>query len=300
MNLTLVILAAGMGSRYGRLKQLDGFGPNEEILMEYSIYDAIKAGFNKVIFVIRQDFAEEFKDRIGNKLNGKIKVEYAYQEKNALPEGFKLPETREKPRGTGHAILAATTYINEPFAVINADDFYGEQSYKTLANFLKNPENVGKCSIVGYQLSEVLSKHGTVSRGVCSLDDHGKLIKVTEIKKIYPSGDKILFEAADGGTEELNNDDLCSMNMMGFTPEIIPFFQKYFVEFLEENINHPTTEFLMPVALSQRMTQEGGEVLVLPTTAQRFGVTYPEDKEETKKNIKKLISKGEYPGNLWK
>ena len=184
MDLTLVILAAGMGSRYGKLKQMDAFGPNNEILMEYSIYDAIRAGFTKVIFVIRKDFETEFKNLINERVKADIKIEYVFQEKADLPEEFTLPPEREKPRGTAHAVLVATPIINEPFAVINADDFYGKDSYQTLANFLKNTENNEKCCIVGYTLSEVLSENGTVSRGICEQNEQGNLIKVTEIKKI--------------------------------------------------------------------------------------------------------------------
>jgi len=185
MDLTLVILAAGMGSRYGgQLKQMDAFGPNGEAILEYSIFDAIEAGFTKIIFVIRKDFETEFKNLIGNKFKNQIEVLYAFQELSDIPAEFELPPERQKPRGTAHAVLCATSLIHEPFAVINADDFYGRESYQILASFLNNPANSEQCCIVGYTLSEVLSEHGTVSRGICELDTNRHLVKVVENKKI--------------------------------------------------------------------------------------------------------------------
>lgn len=296
MNLTLVILAAGMGSRYGGLKQLDQFGEGQHSLMEYSVFDAKQAGFTKVVFVIRKDFEEEFKSRIGSRIEQEMEVSYAFQDMHALPAGFICPATREKPWGTGHAVLAAKELIDGPFAVINADDFYGRESYQVLANFLKTHEQ--NC-IVGYQLSEVLSDFGTVSRGMCELDEKGNLKAIHETKKIYKSEGKILAENPDGSTYELNPQDLCSMNMMGFTKASLEFYENYFIDFLEKNLNEPKTEFYMPEVITRLINEEGQSVPVLPTKAKWFGVTYQEDKEATTANINQLIAQGVYPKQLW-
>ena len=295
MKLTLVILAAGMGSRYGGLKQLDTFGVGEHALMEYSVFDAKKAGFEKIIFVIRKDFEIEFKSRIGSRIEQEMEVSYAFQDMHKLPAGFICPSTREKPWGTGHAVLAAKELIDGPFAVINADDFYGRESYQVLADFLKSHNQ--NC-IVGYQLSEVLSDFGTVSRGMCELDDKGNLKAIHETKKIYKSEGKILAENPDGTTYELNPQDLCSMNMMGFTKASLEFYEKYFIDFLEKNLNEPKTEFYMPEVITRLINEEGESVPVLPTTAKWFGVTYQEDKAATSTNIDALIAKGIYPKHL--
>ena len=296
MKLTLVILAAGMGSRYGGLKQLDTFGAGEHALMEYSVFDAKKAGFEKVVFVIRKDFETEFKSRIGSRVEQEIEVWYAFQDMHELPAGFICPSTREKPWGTGHAVLAAKDLIDGPFAVINADDFYGRESYQVLADFLKSHNQ--NC-IVGYQLSEVLSDFGTVSRGMCELDENGNLKAIHETKKIFKSEGKILAENPDGTTYELNPQDLCSMNMMGFTKASLEFYEKYFIDFLEKNLNEPKTEFYMPEVITRLINEEGESVPVLPTQAKWFGVTYQEDKEATSSNIDALIAEGIYPKHLW-
>ncbi len=296
MKLTLVILAAGMGSRYGGLKQLDTFGVGQHTLMEYSIFDAKKAGFEKVVFVIRKDFESEFKSRIGSKIEQVMEVDYAFQDMYELPNGFICPETREKPWGTGHAVLAAKELIDWPFAVINADDFYGRESYQILADFLKSHDQNG---IVGYQLSEVLSDFWTVSRGMCELDKKGNLKAIHETKKIFKSEGKILAENPDESRFELNPSDLCSMNMMGFTKASLAFYEKYFVEFLEQHLNEPKTEFYMPEVVTRLINEENQSVPVLPTTAKWFGVTYQEDKEATSSNIDALIAEGVYPKHLW-
>lgn len=288
-----------MGSRYGGLKQLDTFWEGEHALMEYSIFDAKKAGFTKVIFVIRRDFEEAFKEKIWRKIEKVMDVAYAFQDKNDLPAGFTCPPTREKPRGTGHAVLAARNLVQWPFVVINADDFYGRESYQVMADFLSNPENNRKTTIVGYQLSEVLSDFWTVSRGICKLDKVGNLISIHETKKIAKVDDKVLAENPDGTKYELNPNDLCSMNMMGFPQKCMNFYQRYFADFLKKNIEHPTNEFYMPEVVSRLIDEEEQKVPVLPTTAKRFGVTYQEDKEATSKNINNLIAQGIYPKSLW-
>lgn len=265
--------------------------------MEYSIYDAKKAGFDKVVFVIRKDFESEFKSRIGSKIEQVMGVAYAFQDIQDLPAGFICSATREKPWGTGHAVLAARELIDGPFAVINADDFYGRESYEVLAKALRDhPEQ--NC-IVGYQLSEVLSDFWTVSRGMCELDTEGNLKVIHETKKIFKSDWKILAENPDESRFELNPNDLCSMNMMGFSYESLAFYQQYFIDFLEKNLNEPKTEFYMPEVITRLITEENQSVPVLPTQAKWFGVTYQEDKEATSKNIDQLINEGKYPKSLW-
>ena len=263
--------------------------------MEYSIFDAKKAGFEKVVFVIRKDFETEFKSRIGSRIEQEMEVSYAFQDMHELPEGFICPSTREKPWGTVHAVLAAKDLIDGPFAVINADDFYGRESYQVLADFLKSHEQ--NC-IVGYQLSEVLSDFGTVSRGMCELDDKCNLKAIHETKKIYKSEGKILAENPDGTTYELNPQDLCSMNMMGFTKASLEFYEKYFIDFLEKNLNEPKTEFYMPEVITRLINEEGESVPVFPTQVKWFGVTYQEDKAATSSNIDQLIEQGIYPKHL--
>ena len=294
MKLTLVVLAAGLGSRYGGLKQLDTFGTWDHALIEYSIFDAKKAGFSKVVFVIRKDFEKEFKDRIGSKIEKEIEIGYCFQDIQDLPEGFRCPTSREKPWGTGHAVLAAKELIDGAFAVINADDFYGRESYAVLADFLKSHEQ--NC-IVGYKLSEVLSDFGTVSRGICELDTNGNLKAIHETK-IFKSEGKILAENPDGIDYELNDKALCSMNLIGFTKASLNFYEKYFIEFLEQHLNDPKTEFYMPTVISRMIKEEGESVPVLSTTAKRFGVTYQEDKAATSSNIDQLITQGVYPKHL--
>ena len=299
MHYTLVVLAAWMGSRYqaewGRLKQIDYFGPHNEILLEYSIYDAIQAGFDKVIFVIRKDFEEEFKNLIKNLPTDKIQVQFAFQEGDDLPDGFIKPETRIKPRGTGHAMRAALSLIqDENFAVINADDFYGRESYLILANFLKHAQNEG--CVVGYHISQVLSQNGPVSRGICEIEgDH--LIQLTETKKIMRQENGEILSLESG--VKVDNDAICSMNMLGFPNEIIPYFERYFTDFLKENLDSETQEFYVQNVLMQWSKETGQKLKLLKTPSQRFGVTYQQDKEETRKKIKSLIERGVYPENLW-
>lgn len=299
MKPTLVVLAAGMGSRYGGLKQIDAFGPNGEAIIEYSIFDAIRAGFGKVVFIIRKDIEDAFKAHFGNKFEGKIAIDYAYQELNDLPEGFSLPEGREKPWGTAHALLMAEDVVKEPFAIINADDFYGADAYQVMADFLSPLSNEStKYSLLGYYVKNTLSENGSVSRGVCELDENACLTNITERTKIFPKDGEIVFEESDGLTS-LHENTPVSMNFMGFTPSVFKLLKEQFVEFLQREIDTPKSEFYIPKALA-RFVQDGtASVNVLETSAKWFGVTYKEDKEAAQQELSQLISEGAYPTILW-
>jgi len=297
MALTLVILAAWMWSRYWGLKQLDTFWEWNHALMEYSVYDAKLAWFEKVVFVIRKSFENEFKEKIWSHIEKVIPVEYAFQDMNDLPEWFSCPETREKPWGTGHAVLSARDYIDWSFAVINADDFYWRESYQVIADFLKNNDH--NC-IVWYTLSEVLSDYWTVSRWICELDEQWNLKAIHETKKIFKQDWKILAEnPEDWSNYELSPDCLASMNMMWFSKSSLDFYKSYFLEFLEKNVNDPKIEFYMPEVITRLINEEHQSVPVLPTHAQWFWVTYQEDRALTNDSINQLISEWKYPKNLW-
>lgn len=299
MKPTLVVLAAGMGSRYGGLKQIDAFGPNGEAIIEYSIFDAIRAGFGKIVFIIRRDIEEAFKAHFGNKFAGKIDVDYAYQALDDLPEGFTLPEGREKPWGTAHAMLMAKDVVNEPFAIINADDFYGADAYQVMADYLKSIDNKSNSyALLGYYVKNTLSENGSVSRGVCELDSKGYLTNITERTKIFRKGESIVFEEADGLTP-LDENAPVSMNFMGFAPSVFPLLKAQFIDFLKENINVPKSEFYIPMALARFVNEGAATVNVLETSAQWFGVTYKEDKEAAQQELSELISRGCYPEHLW-
>ncbi len=294
---TLLILAAGMASRYGSMKQIQSFGPSGETIMDYSIYDAIKAGFNKIVFIIRKDFAEDFKQIFDPKLKGKIATDYVYQDLDDNTEEFIIPADRKKPWGTAHAILSAKDAVSEPFAVINADDFYGRDAFTKAVAFLNNEVAENKQCIIGYQLSKTLSEHGTVSRGVCEVDSEGNLVSIQERTKIYRENDKIVFEEADG-KHEVSQDAKVSMNFWGFHPSIFSFIENLFRQFLKENINDPKAEFFIPI-IGDAFIKEKGIIKVIPTSAQWFGVTYKEDAPVVKKDIEALVNGGAYPSSLW-
>ena len=297
---TLLVLAAGMGSRYGSLKQMDGVGPNNEAIIDYSIYDAIRAGFGKVVFVIRHSFADAFtaifnKERFG----GKIEVEVVYQELDYLPEGFSVPEGREKPWGTNHALLMAAKAIKEPFAVINADDFYGADAYKVIGEYLsKLGEESNHYCMVGYAVNKTLSENGTVSRGVCTVDEDGNLRGMVERTQIERVNGTILFH--DGGADEpLAEDTPVSMNLFGFTPDYFRHSEAYFKEFLAANIENLKAEFFIPLMVNKVINEGTASMRVLRTPSDWFGVTYKEDKPMLVAKIEELIEKGIYPRNLW-
>ncbi|MEO7961526.1 MAG: sugar phosphate nucleotidyltransferase [Ginsengibacter sp.] len=298
MKPTLLILAAGMGSRYGGIKQMDEFGPSGETIIDYSIYDAIRSGFGKVVFVIRQDFAEAFRNGFESKLKGKIETEYVMQEMDSCTDGFEMKVERTKPWGTSHAVLCAKDAIQEPFAVINADDFYGKDAFEKANKFLTETVNEKTHCIIGYQLSKTLSENGTVSRGVCEVDDFDNLVSIVERVKVYRDGDQIIYEAGES-KYPLAADTPVSMNFWGFDPSVFPFIQELFGRFLEENADNPKAEFFIPIIGDSFIQQPGCKIKVITTSAQWFGVTYKEDAPDVKASIRKLVDDGEYPEKLW-
>ncbi|NOR76033.1 MAG: nucleotidyltransferase, partial [Draconibacterium sp.] len=263
MKPTLLILAAGMGSRFGGLKQVEPIGPSGEAIIDYSIYDAIRAGFGKVVFVIRKSFADAFKDKFDNLLNGKIDVEYVYQELNTLPEGFTLPEGREKPWGTAHAILVAKDVINEPFCAINADDFYGNPAYNIMANFLTSSESSSEYSMVGYHLNKTLSEFGSVSRGVCNVDNNQNLNKIVETLKILVKENKVISVEENGSETTLTGEERVSMNIWGFKPSLFDNLDNKFIDFLNAEIDKPKSEMLIPSVIFEMINEGKATVKVL-------------------------------------
>ena len=300
MKPTLLILAAGMGSRFGGLKQVEPVGPSGEAIIDYSIYDAIRAGFGKVVFVIRESFADAFKDKFDNLLKGKIEVEYVYQELNMLPEGFTLPEGREKPWGTSHAILVAKDVVNEPFCALNADDFYGKAAYKVMADFLTSSENKTEYSMVGYHLKKTLSEFGSVSRGICDVDENQNLNKIVETLTIVKKGDEIISIEEDKSETLLTGEESVSMNIWGFKPSVFGTIEAKFSDFLRAEMHKPKSEMYIPSVVFEMIDEQKATVKVLEADSPWFGVTYKEDKPFVVEKINALIEKGEYPENLWK
>jgi NDP-sugar pyrophosphorylase family protein len=298
MQPTLLILAAGMASRYGSMKQTEGFGPSGETIMDYSIYDAVRAGFGKVVFIIRKDFAEGFKASFEPKLRGKIKTEYVYQEMDSYLGGFEVPAGRTKPWGTGHAVLCAKDVIKEPFAVINADDFYGRDAFVKAAAFLNKDCTEKKYSIIGYELAKTLSEHGTVSRGVCQVDADDNLVSIKERTKIYRDGSTIIFEEDDKKHEVPFNSSV-SMNFWCFHQSLFPATEKLFHQFVKDNSHNLKSEFFIPIIAEDFMQHHGGAIKVIPCSSQWFGVTYKEDAPVVKASVDKLVADGEYPSSLW-
>ncbi len=299
---TLLVLAAGMGSRYGSLKQMDGVGPNNEAIIDYSIYDAIRAGFGKVVFVIRHSFEKEFREVFNAERFGhRIEVEFVFQELEYLPEGCSVPEGRQKPWGTNHALMMAANVIREPFAVINADDFYGAEAYKTIGDYLSQLDGVkNKYCMVAYDLNKTLSENGTVSRGICGVDENGDLTAMVERTQIerMPDG-RVLYH--DGGAdEELEETVPVSMNLFGFTPDYFGYSTEYFKEWFKENSTMPKAEFFLPLMVNKLIKEGTASLRVLRSSAQWFGVTYKEDKPALVASIEKMIEEGKYPRNLWK
>lgn len=300
MKPTLLILAAGMGSRYGGLKQIDPVGPNGEIIIDYSIYDAIRAGFGKLVFVIRHYFEDAFRDKIGSKFDGLVETAYAYQELDSCVEGFTIPAEREKPWGTAHAILVGKEAINEPFAVINADDYYGPNSFKIMSDFLSGPNNSdGEYSMIGFVLRNTLSEYGTVARGVCECDDNMLLKAVTERTKVRKADDAAEYADVDGTWHRLTGDEIVSMNLWGFQPCFFDYLQEDFREYLREHGDENKAEFFITIPVDRLIHDGKATVKILRTPDRWFGVTYRADKEIAVASINKLIRQGLYPAKLW-
>jgi len=298
MKPTLVILAAGMASRYGAMKQVEGFGPNGETIMDYSIYDAIKCGFGKVVFIIREDFADSFKSIFEPKLAGKIETVYVYQKLTSFVGDRTIPADRTKPWGTAHALLCCKDVLKEPFAVINADDFYGNDGFAKAAEFINTKVSDSLYALIGYSLVNTLSENGSVSRGVCKIDESGNLVGIDERTKIYTKDEEIVFEE-DEVTSVLPPDTKVSMNFYCFGSSFIPFAEKLFDTFLDEQINIPKSEFFIPKTADAFIKKGLGSIEVIGTDAKWFGVTYKEDAEGVKQSVRNLVESGQYPSNLW-
>ena len=301
-NPTLLILAAGMGSRYGGLKQMDPMGPNGETVLDYSVFDAIRAGFTRVVFIIREEFADTFREQIGKRFAGKIEVDYVFQKMDDLPDGFSVPQGREKPWGTTHAVRAARHVIDGPFAVINADDFYGADAYKQLASYFSSSpastDGVSHYSLVGYQLSNTLSEHGKVNRGICSAEN-GYLKDVEEVTEIArEDGGLIQGNWLDGQRREISEGAIASMNFWGFTKDLFKHLEAHFIQFLEEHGTEMKSESYIPTLIDELISSGQADCKVLETTSSWFGVTYPDDKPHVVSNIQKLIDAGVYPNTL--
>ncbi len=301
MKPTLLILAAGMGSRYGGLKQVDPVGPNGEAIIDYSIFDAIRAGYGKVVFVIRESFARAFKETFDKKLEGKIEVEYVFQELDNIPAGIEVSSERTKPWGTGHAVLVAKNVINEPFVVINADDFYGPSSYQLLADYFKEIENKAgeNYSMVGYGLEHTLSEHGHVSRGVCEKAKNDFLKTIVERTRIERIDGKIITRIDENTDMELTGKEVVSMNTWGFSPSFFKYLETYFAEFIKANANNPKAEFYIPTVVNELINNGEITLKVLESKDRWFGVTYKEDKDSAVESINALIAQGVYHERLW-
>lgn len=298
MKPTLLILAAGMASRYGSMKQIDGFGPNGETIIDYSIYDAIKAGFGKVVFIIKEEFVENFRSIFDPKLKGKIEVDYVFQNFDLKQFGIEEEIYREKPWGTAHAILSGRNLIKEPFCVINADDFYGYDAFKKMVDFLNEEATDSNFSIIGYQIGKTLSDFGAVSRGVCKVDEAGNLSEIVERTKVYKDGDAIVFEE-DDKKYPLDFETPVSMNFWGFTPAVFKITEELFREFAMANKDKPKAEFFIPLIGENLVKTNTATFKVVPTSNQWFGVTYKEDKPFVQASIDQLVKDGAYPEKLW-
>lgn len=300
MKPTLFVLAAGMGSRYGGLKQLDGLGPSGETIMDYSVYDALRAGFGKIVFVIRHEFEQEFRDKIISRYEGHVPVEVVYQELTALPEGFKPNENRTKPWGTNHAVLMGKDVIKEPFGVINADDYYGIESFKILADFLKSAEGKkGEYCMVGFKVENTLSENGGVSRGLCEVSEEGYLTGVRECHGIQKKDGKLIQVLEDGTEATFPEGTSVSMNMWGFTPDYFNYSEREFIKFLSEHGDELKSEFYIPTVVNTLIHSGEATLKVEQTPSKWFGVTYAADRDATVAQFKSLVEQGLYPEKLF-
>ncbi len=301
MKPTLFVLAAGMGSRYGGLKQLDGLGPNGETIMDYSVFDAMRAGFGKIVFVIRKTFEDDFREKVLSKYENHIPVEVVFQDINDLPAGFKCPEERTKPWGTNHAVLMGKDAIKEPFAVINADDFYGRDSFAVLGKYLSNlaDDAKNKYCMIGFRVGNTLSESGTVARGICSTDSKNLLQTVVERTEIMRVDGPVCYKDEEGKWVAIEDNTPVSMNMWGFTPDYFQYSTEYFVEWLKENGTQLKSEYYIPLMVNKLITNGTATVEVLDTTSKWFGVTYAADRQGVVDKINALIAAGEYPNKLF-
>lgn len=297
--MTLLVMAAGMGSRYGGLKQLDPIGPNGEFILDYTVYDALKAGFKKVVFVIKEENLEIFKDTVGNRIGSSIETEYCFQNLNDIPNGYTVPEGRTKQWGTAHAVLAARNVIDGPFAAVNADDFYGRESFALIADYMSKNNDASAC-MAGFVLKNTLTENGTVSRGQCDVDSESNLTDITERTKIMrlENGQTAYFE--NDQWNDISEETIVSMNCWGLPKEFFAYAEKGFCQFLENGGDELKKEYYLPTAVKQYLSESGKQAKVLKTNAQWYGVTYKEDRETVVNHIKKSIEDGIYPENLWK
>lgn len=301
MKPTLLVLAAGLGSRYGGLKQMDPLGPNGESIIDYSVYDAMKAGFGKVVFVLREEIVEDFYELFANRYKKFIAVDHVIQRLSDIPAGVTVNPDRVKPWGTCHAVLAASKVLTEPFAAINGDDYYGKDAFIVMADFLSKlePDKVHSQSMAGYSISNTLSENGAVSRGICSVDDHMVLTGVVERTHIERKGDKIIFIDENGQNVDLVGNEIVSMNFWGFTPAVLPYFNDIFHNFLVQRGNEMKSEFYIPYAVNLLIESKIVEVKVLQSNARWFGVTYQADRPHVQERISALYAQGEYPQKMW-
>ena len=300
MKPTLVVMAAGIGSRYGGLKQMDPVGPGGEIILDYSVYDAVRAGFGKVVFIIRRDIEKDFKTIIGSHFAARVQVEYVFQELDALPPGFSVPVDRSKPWGTGHAVLSCQHAVHEPFGVINADDLYGAESYKILADYLNKLDPAGKAyAMVGFRLVNTLSDHGHVTRGICEVDADHMLLSVAERFKIEKTQAGARYQDGNARWANLRGHEIASMNMWGFARTLFQFLEHRFPPFLKAAAGNLKAEFLLPAIVDELIQERKITLQVLDTPAKWLGVTYKEDKPEVQRNIRDLIRRQVYPSPLW-
>lgn len=296
---TLLVLAAGVGSRYGGLKQMDPVGPHGEAVLDYGVFDAKRAGFDKVTFVIRKDIEADFRELLGKRFEKQIDVSYAFQERDALPAPFQVPADRVKPWGTAHAVLCAKKQVTDPFAVINADDFYGRDTFRSLAGFLKAPKPAGSYAMVGFQLKNTLSENGTVARGVCQADAGGFLASIEELTAIEKIDGGARNKHADGSFRPLSGAETVSMNCWGFQTDLFGHLEEKFASFLGANIGNLKAECYLPAAVNDLIHEKKATVQVLPTASSWFGVTYREDRPVVVDSIRALVKAGEYPERLW-
>ncbi len=300
MKPTLLILAAGMGSRYGSLKQVDGLGPNDETIIDYSVFDAMRAGFGKVVFVIRKHIEKEFREVFSGRFKGKVNFELVFQELDMLPEGFTCPPERKKPWGTAHAVWVARDKIREPFAVINADDFYGQEAFEEMAKALSDPPpGEGDYFLAGYRLGNTLSDQGHVSRAICTTNDKGCLETIVERTRIGREDGRVVYVDNRGEKVPVDEDSLVSMNFWGFTPGFFSHCGSIFEDFLSKSIEDPGSEFFIPLVVDKLIKSNRASCKVIPTSASWFGVTYPGDKPVVKEKLLQLVRDGRYPSPLW-